>query len=120
MNITDPTALLREIDQSIWYKYKEMVSKGDETRQEKVALATLPYTEPDFLLASPETRTVHSQSHDGNPNSKTLPLVCSKAIVVGDYVDTGAVSDAMCIIVSSNAESCLARPIRVPYFCTDR
>ena len=105
MEITDPTALLRDIDQSIWSKYKEMVNRGSKIRQEKEVLETIPYSEPNFLPASPETRTVYSQSHDGSPNSTTLPPFSSKAIVVGDYVDTGAVSGAMRILASRNAES---------------
>ncbi|KAL9104371.1 MAG: hypothetical protein Q9163_000671 [Psora crenata] len=92
MKITDPTALLREIDQNIWSKYKKMVNGGNKMRQEKVKVEILSYTEPDFLLASPETRTVYSQSHDGNPPSNRLPPICSKAIIVGDYIDTDALA----------------------------
>ena len=120
MRVTDPTAFLREIDQSTWSKYKEMVNKGGKIRQGKVKFETIPYTEPNFLFALSETRTVYSQSHDGNPTPKKLFPICSKAIVVGDYVDTDAVSDATRMIASSHAEYCLARPVRVPYFCTDR
>ena len=120
MKITDPTALLREIDQSTWSTYKEMVNRGSRVRQAKLKHEILAYAEPDFLIAWPETQTVYSQSHNGKPTSNKLPHICSKAIIVGDYVDTGAVSDAMCVTASSSAESYLARPVRIPYFCTDR
>lgn len=111
MEITDPTALLRDIDQGIWSKSKIVVGEGNVTSEGNGKNGRLLYTEPSFLLPSPKPQTAFARSQNGTPMGNKVPPICSKAILLGDYIDTDAVSDVIIFVDICNIDFVLARSI---------
>ncbi|KAL8783497.1 MAG: hypothetical protein Q9213_004593 [Squamulea squamosa] len=92
MKITDPSVLLRDIDQDVWSKYKEMIKGSNSSGRGQIGTAKLTHTEPDFLQSSVQTPKAPLSSQNGSPTSNKMPDINSKAIVLGDYVDTDALA----------------------------
>lgn len=90
------------------------------TNQGNVEHERLSHTEPNYLLPSPKTQTAVAPSQNGTPTGNKVPPIWGKAITLGDYVDTGAVSDIVPLMGNRNTDLSLARSIEIPYICIDR
>lgn len=91
MTIVDPLPLLLEIDQTVWSNYQSMLHKHEQ--QSLPPIQRPHYVQPDFVC-----RSAHSPKQDLNlsvaQEASKKSSIEGKAIVLGDFVDTDAVSSS--------------------------
>ena len=91
MTIADPIPLLSEIDQTVWSNYQGMLPKHEQQSLPGVQLPR--YVQPDFVYRSaqsPKQDLNFSVTQEASKRSS----IEGKAIVLGDFVDTDAVSSS--------------------------
>lgn len=121
MTITDPLPLLRMIDQGIWSKYKTLSArkkKGDLS----AGLSTPVYMQPDFRQR-PASTTETRDSTTSKPTCKRQPKqsqIKSRVAMLGDFVDTDAVSREEVASDRDHTDKHPACSFRIHHFCTNR
>ena len=89
MTIADPIPLLSEIDQTVWSNYQGMLPKHEQQSLPGVQLPR--YVQPDFVYRSAQSPKQDLNFSVAQEASKKSSIE-GKTIVLGDFVDTDAVS----------------------------